>query len=522
MIGAGGVRLLRDGSLWLDEASIAFNLLHQTPAELMGPLLTSHSFPRLYLAVINGLSLIFGYHTLVLRLLPFCFFVLGVLAWQRLAWKRFANQPLLLAFLLVLGLIPATWVSYSAMVKQYTLDVLLALVPFLVSDAFFDTHLRRGKRSWRLLPLVVPCLLSFTYPIALVARVAGWYVSGLRQRGFRLSPRGVAVACAGLTVGMAGLWWIDMRHTAGNRAIFRFWKKCILLGQPERDLATVERFFIGWYTDRLPWGSGDALSVPILTLIGIASALGGIEIVRRVWSARADNDALAAWGSRSAGCAFVVIGVLTAGILVQYPLCPGRLTLFALFSLQILTVEGLYGVGRVAERTRFGRGVHMAAMLGLVLASLPTAYLQVRNLYTRDVPENVRPLLHHIAANPDVPVMIPACSEKQISTLPEWLDRDDLYYYSDRLGSWRDRYPPEREFFVLSAGSNFYCPWFFNKLERRIDRKRFYSTRKNSAHLILVRLKEGLTPPTAEEIEAEAALEREALERGTDGAAIRP
>lgn len=511
MIGAGGVRLLKDGSLWLDEASIAYNLLYQTPAELMGPLLTTHSFPRLYLAVINGLTFAFGYHTLVLRILPYCFFVLGVLVWQRLGWQRFKQQPLLLASFVLLGLIPCTYVSYAAMVKQYSLDVLLALVPFLVSDAFFDRHLRRGEQSWRLLALAVPCLVSFTYPIPLIARVAGWYVSGLRQRGFALSLRGFTTAGTGLTLGLAALWWIDMRHTAGNQSIFRFWRKCTLGGDSERNLAITERLFTGWYTDKLPWGSGASLSEPLIFIIGVATLLGGAEALRRAFSSgKGDDEELAGWGSRSAGCAFVVIGVIAAGVVVRYPLCPGRLSLFALFAMQMLTVEGLYGIARFAERPRFGRIACQAAMLALVLALLPTAYHQVRHLYTKDVPENVRPLLHVIDENPDIPVLVPACSEKQLSTLPEWLDRDDIYYYAYRTGNWRDRYPPAREFFVLSAGTNFYCPWFFKQMEQRIEHKLFFSTRANSAHLVKVRLREGLAPPTPAEMEAERAMEREA------------
>jgi hypothetical protein len=511
MIGAGTTRLLRDGSMWLDEASIAYNLLHQTPAELMGPLLTTHSFPRLYLAAINGLTYAFGYHTLVLRILPFAFFVLGVLAWQRLGWKRFSREPLLLAFFLVLGLIPGTWIAYSATLKQYTLDVLLALVPFLVSDAFFDTHLRRGERSWRLLLLITPCLVSFTYPIPVIARVAGWYLSGLRRNGLAVSPRGGGVGAAGLAVGVAALYWIDMRHTAGSAGIFRFWKKCILRGDPETDLVILERFFIGWYTDRLPWTSGESLSVPLMTVIGIATALGAVEVARRAWAARPEADeSVARWGSRSAGCAIVVIGVLAAGVVVRYPLCPGRLTLFALFSLQMLTAEGLYGLGRLASAHRIGRLGFQTAMFLLVLACLPTALHQLHHLYTEDVPENVRPLLHIIDENPDVPVLIPACSEKQIATLPEWLDRDDLYYYEYRSGTRVDRYPPTREFFVLSAGTNFYCPWFFRRLELDIERKRFYSTKANSAHLVKVWLRDDLAPGRPEEAEAERALEEAA------------
>jgi hypothetical protein len=127
LLAIASVRLLRDGSFWLDEASIAVNLIQQRPLELLGALETGHNFPRLYLISISVLMETFGYHTMLLRLLPFCAFVAGLAAWLRLGFVRFRSQPLMLALLLALSLIPGTWLAYAAMLKQYTMDVLVAL-----------------------------------------------------------------------------------------------------------------------------------------------------------------------------------------------------------------------------------------------------------------------------------------------------------------------------------------------------------------------------------------------------------
>jgi len=227
MLLIGAVRLLRDGSFWLDEASIAINLIQQSPVELLGPYLTGHSFPRLYLIPISGLMEAFGYHTLVLRLLPFLAFVGGVMAWTRLVHLRLRREPLLLALIVVLNLIPGVWLAYSAMLKQYTLDVLLALTPFLLSDAFFDRRLRQGRERAALLCLPWLSLLSFTFVIPLVARVLGWYAWALARGRRELDVSAAAGFALSLALALAGLWLIDLRHTASTPQLFQFWGGCI-------------------------------------------------------------------------------------------------------------------------------------------------------------------------------------------------------------------------------------------------------------------------------------------------------
>ncbi len=140
------VRWLRDGSFWLDEASVAINLLAVAhPLDLLGPLPTGHSFPRLYLVPIALMERAFGFDTLLLRAWPFVFFLAGVAAWLRVVWLRVRDQPALMTLIAVLAFVPATWLVYGAMFKQYSLDVLLALLPFLLSDDWYEQRIREGR-----------------------------------------------------------------------------------------------------------------------------------------------------------------------------------------------------------------------------------------------------------------------------------------------------------------------------------------------------------------------------------------
>ena len=47
------------------------------------------------------------------------------------------------------------------------------------------------------------------------------------------------------------------------------------------------------------------------------------------------------WGSRSAACLAGIVGVIATSFLLDYPICAGRLTLYALFFQQLLLLEGI-------------------------------------------------------------------------------------------------------------------------------------------------------------------------------------
>lgn len=65
---------------------------------------------------------------------------------------------------------------------------------FEASMSIFEDVLIRGKRRYRLAWLAIPCLVSYTYPLALVARTLGWYLQYTRHQGRRLRLSSVLIA----------------------------------------------------------------------------------------------------------------------------------------------------------------------------------------------------------------------------------------------------------------------------------------------------------------------------------------
>jgi len=458
MISLGGVRVLKDGSFWLDEAAIAYNLLSMPTLELFGRLDTGHQFPRLYLALINQLRLVFGYETAVLRALPFGFFVAGVLLWHRVLWLRFRERPSLLALGAVLCVVPGVWFVYGAMFKQYSLDVFLALLPFLLRDETLDRRWRKGEGFWRLLPWLLPCLFSLSYGIAFLGRFVGYWLGTARARGWVPPLRATALLAAGLAAVLLASWWIDLRHAFLENTAFEYWawRGCIATGDPAADARLVGMWAFGWFGASMTFSGKVGLHLAAqVALIG-AFVLGAGVLLAGAFRPRVETAEMAAWGTRGLSALATVAGLQAAGLLVDYPLCAGRLTLFAYFSLVLVMLEGLAFLVRAAP-TRVTKLAAEGVALVLLAAAVPAARATVEQMWFVDPRENIRLLLPAIATMPERKIVVGACTENQALTLPEWLGRDDIFHVDVARRNAETQWPTEREFWLVATNHGF-CP----------------------------------------------------------------
>src|SRR5262249_2040126 len=139
------------------------------------------------------------------------------------------------------------WLDQSIQLKQYTLDVFLALIPFLLTDEsldrLFSTGERRTPRFVLISLLMLPALASYTYVFAVGARLAGWYAWRKRQdHAHGLARPAVIVALVTLAFTMAVLWFTDLRFNALDRqAYLSYWNDCILSSVAARSPAKAVR-----------------------------------------------------------------------------------------------------------------------------------------------------------------------------------------------------------------------------------------------------------------------------------------
>ncbi|HMG33640.1 MAG TPA: hypothetical protein VKM94_06870 [Blastocatellia bacterium] len=403
LITAALLRYIKQPSFWLDEAFVAVSLRDPSPAEIFGRLEYGQFFPRIYLGAIALLRHFAGYQIWSLRLLPLIFFALATCCWVLLLIKR--SRSSIVAALVGAALLTGSnlWLDQSIQLKQYTLDVFFALLPFLLDDGFLDETLRSGRRKALLLLLMTPALVSYTYGLAVIARIAGWYVWQERDKR-RLSVSAATIALSSLALCLAILWFTDLRFNALDRqAYVSYWGDCILGNvaprSPAAGLRLLAKFLWGWH-------SRQPLVIAVVAPLQIA---GAWSLFNR-WRSRENCE----WGSRSAGSVTVLSLVIVASAAGIYPLCAGRLTLFCQPHLQLLAIDGAIFFACASKRSAVWRVAILSGAVIVMFFSV-TRYLE----FVRAEPEeNLTPVVGLIDGQVASRVIVHPCSVAQVRALP--------------------------------------------------------------------------------------------------------
>ncbi|MBI3654777.1 MAG: hypothetical protein HY231_27405 [Acidobacteria bacterium] len=407
-------------SFWLDEAFVAASLRYPTIHTIFAPLENKQFFPRLYLLAIAGLRELFGYRIWVLRVLPFLCFIAASLMWARLLIKKAGND-------LVIGLLGAAlmlgafaWMDEGIQLKQYTFDVMFALIPFCLSDDFFKEVLVGGKHKSRAIYLAIPCALSYTYPIALMARLLGWYWQPGKRQGWRLHKPTVFALGAAITLGFVSIWFTDYQYNMNDQSVYlSYWSHCILRSRFQEGglsgLRLLADFFWGWHQGRL---------MPlVIAVIAPLQLLGIYQVLSRGRATNASAED-SAWGSRSRGSLILLTSVILAGWVVNYPICAGRLTLFVQIHLQILTLEGAVFILRLSHA---GSIAKLLLYLCVGIITLFSAHRYIS--FVRDEsPENLRPLVSLIKPDLSETLWVHSCSVIQVQTWPDPLPVQNVWF----------------------------------------------------------------------------------------------
>jgi hypothetical protein len=420
VIAACIVRYAQAPSFWLDEALVALSLRNPSLQSILARLERGLYFPRVYLTCIAALREIFGYQIWVLRLLPTLSFVVGTVFWARLLAKRCGSfLPLgLLGGVLLIG--SSFWLDQAINLRHYTFDVMLALVPFLLDDTFFREALAGGRRKRSLVLLAAPCFLSYVYPIALGARVVGWYVHYGRSQRWRINVWGVCVLVLVLASGLATIWATDYRFGAD---LTGYWNGCILRSRIQEGfgsgLRLVADLMWGWHHGRL---------MPlVIAVVAPLQALGFYSLMRQ-WKNHDSRTDDVQWGSRTFGSIVLLAGVILASVVVNYPICAGRLTLFAQVHTQLLALEGaLLVIKRWGGR--FGARVLLCIALTVVTVYSVHRYI---DFMRSEPPDNIRVMLPLIKPEIANTVWVHPCSVAQVKSLPEPLPVEEVLLNTKR------------------------------------------------------------------------------------------
>jgi hypothetical protein len=376
------------GTLWLDEAAIARNVLARSWRELLDPLDYAQIAPRGFLLATKASTALLGASEHALRLYAFVLSLAALPLFFRLADRLLSER----ASLLALGMfaILGRPVYYGSEAKQYAGDVffavwlLLLAVPVVRGEA--------GKRDVILLALAGAIAVWFSQPATfLVAGIAFSVWSSRLRHGARFERPFVAAAvvCAVSAFAAVSATLHSLRPS-DSTYMRSFWREGFPPWPPTSDLAFVVRL-VSWPFVAVYGLFYDLLGMPV-AVVGLALALAGVLLF---------------WRRDRAATALLVaplLVALAAGALHLFPfavtldgfnkLAAGnaRVLLFLLPALAILVAAGLETMISAREALlRRGGWALVALTLGT-----PLYYDLVSVPYT---PHDLRPSIDAMARN---------------------------------------------------------------------------------------------------------------------------
>lgn len=264
--------LSQRGSFFLDEASLALNVLGRDFVELARPLDWGQAAPVGFLWVLRALTLALGSAEWVLRLLPF---VAGALtpwlAWRvgrRLVGDRAA---MFAAVALACSLLA---IRYSAEAKPYATDALATLV--LIGAAVRVRAAPSDVRGWYVLGALGVGAIVLSLPSVFVLATVGFAIGDLGWRGGS-RVRVIALASGALWLATFGaLWLLVVRESSGGAYLREYWAPVMLdVGAPDF-VARAIRAVASFAATPLSWTGS------VVVAIGASAAwLVGVVVVAR-------------------------------------------------------------------------------------------------------------------------------------------------------------------------------------------------------------------------------------------------
>jgi|GEM_PF-400913 len=158
-------------SLWNDEAALALNIIDKSFSQLLQPLDYKQVAPIAYLFVEKFLTLLMGKSEYALRIFSLIAFILSI-PMIYLVSNRLTNNKTLSLFATALFSVNITFIRFSSELKQYSLDVLFALIIiYLTLSLSFQK-----SRSLLLYGLAGAVAVWFSNPSIVILAISGLYI----------------------------------------------------------------------------------------------------------------------------------------------------------------------------------------------------------------------------------------------------------------------------------------------------------------------------------------------------------
>ena len=267
--------LSQRGSLWIDEAALALNVLGRDFAGLLRPLDWGQAAPVGFLWLERALAGLLGPSEWVFRLWPA---VAGAgTLW--LVWRagRGIVRPMSAALAVVVLAFSLLAIRYSAEAKPYASDAFVSVA--LVALALRVLDGAADARRWLALGVagVGGVLMSLPSVFVLAAIGAALVRDASKQR---VQIRAIAMACGATWLATFGaLWILVIRESSGGEYLREYWAPVMLDARAGDFVARVVRAVASAVATPIQWTGSVALALAMtLTwLVGLAM------VARRDW-----------------------------------------------------------------------------------------------------------------------------------------------------------------------------------------------------------------------------------------------
>ncbi len=358
-------------SLWFDEAELARNLVNRSFIDLLKPLDSNQGAPIGFLLLQKAVISLLGSRDYILRLVP----LLAGLASVPLIYlvsKQYGGQLFSCISLALFAVSPRP-VHYSSELKQYSTDLLAALVLLLIVPKCLEG--KPKPRALVALGIAGAVAIWLSHPSLFV--LAGIAVTLAVVFAVRRDSRrfwGLIGIGAVWLISLGLLYFISLRHLASNDALASYWSG---------SFAPIPSWSnLGWYYDAWSGLLKDPAALPVgvitvgLMIVGIFSlAIGRLPLMSILVSP------------------FLL--TLIASALGKYPFS-GRLLIFLVPLLLLLVAAGVDRV-RVALLKVNGLLawlVTASLVIYLLWGPLTTAY---ENLESPPLGEHIKPAMSYLS-----------------------------------------------------------------------------------------------------------------------------
>ena len=375
-------------SFWVDEASLALNIVDRNFAMLMKPLDYNQGAPIGFLFIEKFLVTIFGNFDYVLRIFPLIAGLVSLYFVYRLANELLGRLGLLVVFWFSFS---GSMIYYSSELKQYSSDVMFATA-LTWCGVFYLKKIDLQLRDVLILGVLGIIAIFSSHPAAFVLPVVGVLLAFEKFRAKKYSQ-------LRLLLGMGVVWGgtffasylFTLRNLIGNDFLQRYWGDSYAPLPPWQHLDWYRNVFYSLLPE-LGTSFWDIFSqqfhqTNLLNFCLLLATVGSLSLLLR------DKK-----------MAILIISpfvlMFVASVLDRYPMYD-RFIYFWVPSLFFLVAEGLAVLYRLLSKINRQSANLIYIFLFLLLAWTPTTNA-FANMVNPQMGEDIKPVLAYIRENKQV------------------------------------------------------------------------------------------------------------------------